>query len=88
MRVVSSEASDVVNKALVLLDAIDSAGVPNFSLKLNVGVDVGPLRNRSAKVELNDLSQGSRPADHGSIISFSARRGGAARGLTYSKPLR
>ena len=50
---VSSEASDAANKALVVIDAIDSVGVPSFSLKRTVGVDVGPLRNLSAKVELS-----------------------------------
>ena len=78
---VSSEASDVVNNALVVIDAIDSAGVPNFSLKLTVGVEVGALRNLSANVELCGLTHGSRPQDHGSITSLSARRGGAASGL-------
>ena len=49
---VSSEASDAVNKALVVIDAIDSAGVPNFSLKFTVGAEVAALRNLLAKVEL------------------------------------
>ena len=83
---VSSEASNGVNKALVVLEAVDSACVQNFSAKLNVGADVGLLRSLSAKVELKGLSQGSRPADHGSIVSLSTRRGGAVRGLMYSTP--
>ena len=84
MRAVSSEASDAVNKSLVVLDAVDSAGVPNFSLKLTVGVDVGPLRNLSANVGLGRWSQGSRPADHGSIISFSTRHGGVASEVKHA----
>ena len=66
--VFSSEASDGVNRALVLLEAVDSAGVRNFSAKLSVGADVGLLRNLSVKVDKG--YQGSRPADHGSIISL------------------
>ena len=50
---VSSEASDAVNNALVVIDVTDSTGVPNFSLKSTVGVEVGALRNLSAKVELS-----------------------------------
>ena len=45
MGATSSEASDAVNKALVVLDADVSYGVPNLSLELVTGVDVGPLRN-------------------------------------------
>ena len=80
----SSEASDGVNRALVVLEAVDSAGVRNFSAKLSVGADVGHLRNLSVKAD--NGCQGSRPADHGSITSLSTRPGGAASGLMYSKP--
>ena len=85
MGATSSEASDAVNKALVVFDAAVSAGVPNLSLKLAIGVDVGPLRNLSANAELERCIHGSL-ADHGSIISLSPRRDGAARGLIYSWP--
>ena len=79
--VFSSEASDGVNRALVVLEAVDSAGVGNCSAKLSVGADVGLLRNLSVKVD--NGCQGSRPADHGSITSLSTRPGGAASGLMY-----
>ncbi len=45
MGAVSSEASDVMDRAPVIFDADVSARVPNLSLKLAIGVDVGPLRN-------------------------------------------
>ena len=56
---VSSEASDAVNKALVTLDADDSTGVQNFSIKLAVGVNVVPLRHFLANVDVGPRTQGS-----------------------------